>query len=362
MAAPARPGKPGLSPGGQIVQCLRKPPGGSVQDRTDVTAALKHWPTLARRAGLPEAMPEAEPVLSRSDVAGARVVLTLTLADGRRLVLKEDRAGGAAAAQFSDGIAAQERARFLLSGNTHGLRVPKVLAHLPEAGVALMEHMPGETAAALLEAAPGNPERRAILNACGRWLAEFHRSSSDGCRPYRTRFALDHQRKLRADMAAGALRVAEPWLFLRLSHAVEAAADLWEGRPARHAQRHGDFSLRNLLIAPGRVAAIDFRSPKTAPVGHDVARLLVDFAALFAEHRKIPDGHLLQGPYRTAFVRGYDFAGADDASIGFLYGIQILQDWQRIPADEGNRSLLQIVRLQGLVTTAMRLFPALRRA
>ncbi len=328
-----------------------------------LTAALTEWPVLAAQAGLPGDRPRAT-LLAQSDQGPAfRLVARLDLPGGRALILKQEQRGGPDPCDhFNRSVEAQETARLRMSGNVAGLRVPKCLARLPEKALALFECLPGATAAARIEEADDNVERRAVLQACGRWLAELHRASATGIRPYQTRYALDHQHKLRADITAGRLKVAEPGLFLRLSHQIEQGADWFERQPARHGQRHGDFGLRNVLIDRDQVAAIDFRPLQTAPVGHDVARLLVDFAALYAEHRKIPDGQLLQGPYRTAFFRGYDFARAEDASIGFLFGIQILQDWLKIPVRPEDRGLMQLVRFEGLMTTALRLFPDLRSA
>ena len=363
MALQPRHGKQGLVRQGEnrltgAIKCHRC----DLPQDQQVAGVLDHWPALAAAAGLPDVLPVATLLMTKSAPALRRLVARLDLADGRALILKEERRGTPLTPDhFNDCVAAQESARLAISGNLKGLRVPKCLAHLPGQGLALFEFMPGQTAATLVEAATSHDDRRAALQACGRWLAELHRETSEGHRPYQTRFVLDYQRKLRADIAANRLRVAEPALFLRLSHLIEAGADWWDGHPARHARRHGDYSLRNVLMDGSRVSAIDFRPRQTGPVGHDVARLLVDFASLHGEHQKIPDGQILQGPYRTAFFKGYDFSGADDASIGFLYGIQILQDWTRIPVAEADRSFLQMVRLQGLVATAMRLFPDLRQ-
>lgn len=333
-----------------------------MQQDQRVAAALAHWPELARQTGLSPEMPRANVLMYRQTASARRLVLRLETVEGRQAILKQELRGEPLAPDhFNECIAAQEGARLAMSGDVRGLRVPKCLAFLPDHGIALMDHFPGRTAATLVGSAPGHDGRRAALNACGRWLAEFHRSTSGGRRPYRTHFVLDYYKGLRARISAGDLRVAEPRLFLRLSQMIEQGADWWEGQPALHARRHGDYSLRNVLIGASTVAAIDFRPRQTGPIGHDVARLLIDFAALHGEHAKIPDGQILQGPYRAAFFQGYDLATSDDASVGFLAGVQILQDMLRIPADEQDRSLIQIVRLQGLIATAMRLFPNLRQ-
>lgn len=325
-----------------------------------IAKVMALWPRLAQTASLSQLVPIAVPLLIRSDEKGARLVLALEV-DGRHLILKQEEPAGKD--HFTQSLAAQEAARLHLVGNTLGLRVPKLLAFLPEHGVALMERLAGEPAAHLLEKAESRQDRRDVLAACGRWLGEFHRATADhDQRAYQPRLVLNHLRAQRALVGQGQLKVADPGLYLRLSICVEAAATVFAGQPSRHASRHGDYSLRNVLIDETRVGAIDFKPEQRAPVGHDIMRLLVDYAALYGEHAKIPDGQLLQGPDRAAFFRAYGFTKEDDAAVGFLARVQILSDWTRIPAHEDRRGLMQVLRLQGLTETALRLFPDMRRA
>lgn len=363
MAGRKGGGKPGLSQPARIGQV---PPNGlagaGVNQAQQIARAMATWPRLAEAAALPSAVPKVAPLLTRSDDKGARLVLALESA-GRRLILKQDEPAAAGDnTNFTRSLAAQDYARLRLAGNTQGLRVPKVLAFLPEQGIALMERLDGEPAAHLLEKAESRNDRREVLAACGRWLGEFHRATSGGApRPYQPRLVLEHLHAQRASIGLGQLKVADPGFYLRLSAVIEAAATEFTGQPARHARRHGDFSLRNIVIGGSRVGAIDFKPEHTAPVGYDIARLLVDYTALYGDHGKIPDGQLLQGPDRTAFFRAYEFAKPEDAAVGFLLRVQILSEWLRIPAIEEQRGLMQILRLQGLAETALRLFPALRQ-
>ena len=364
MAARTGRGKPGLPKPARIGQVLPKEQAGAGVDQAEqIARALAIWPRLAAAAALSSAVPTAEPLLVRSDDKGARLVLALE-SGGRQLILKQEEPADAGGKDhFSQSLAAQESARLRLVGNTQGLRVPKLLAFLPEHGIALMERLGGEPAAHLLEKAESRQDRREVLAACGRWLGEFHRATSGGAqRPYQPRLVVEHLRVQRALVEQGQLKVAEPKLYLQLSTLVEAAAAEFAGQLSRHARRHGDYSLRNILIGGSQVGAIDFKPEHSAPVGYDIARLMVDYAALYGEHGKIPEGQLLQGPDRTAFFRAYEFAKDDDAAVRFLMRVQLLSDWVRIPATEGRRGLMQILRLQGLTETAMRLFPGLRQS
>ena len=329
-------------------------------------AALSHWSMLAKTCGLSADLPASEVLLARKEAHGPKVVLVVRQGDGKPMLLKQEvRQDNHPGGHFALCLAAQEQARRRLAGNMQGLRVPRLLAFLPKEAVALLEYLPGENAATLLEQSDSNRDRRAILQDCGRWLAEFHRSARGPHRPYQTRYACEHLQKVRSDVNIGKLKVADTAIFISLVDAVLESAVRFDGLPAQHAERHGDYNLRNIVIervgGASKVGAFDFRPSQSAPVGYDVARLLVDFTALYAEHLKVPDGELLQRAYLGAFFRGYDFVKRDDAAVGFLVGVQIVQDWIRVPSRDEHRSFLQTLRLAGLAQTARRMFPQLTR-
>lgn len=319
------------------------------------------WPALAGLAGLAPGLAEARVLSSRCDDDGLRAVVRLSLAEGGSVVLKHDgRRNVDPAGDFPGGVAAQRMARLRLQGNLLGLRVPAILAELPDQRTALMELAPGQSAHELMELAEDNHARRAILAACGRWLSGFHRAGRTAMRPYRTQFALDYLADRRARLPRGGLKDEGGALLMRLFDAVRASAADHDGRPARHAQQHGNFTLGQVVIGPDTVAAVGFRPERTGPIGHDVTRFLVDYVTLFGDHRKIAEGRLLSSGDEAAFFRGYDIAGAQDAAVGFLVGVQLIHEWLRLPADPEHRGLVHSLRLAGLRETAMRLFPDLR--
>jgi len=360
MATAAPHGKPGLSGPAKIGQVSRARRGVPVEldDFTDETKSL--WPRLARAANLADRPVTFNPLHAIADARALRVVLAVD-AGGRRLILKrEGLQSGAHNDHFARSVFGQRAAHLRMAGNLQGLRVPAVLAFLPEEGAVLMERLGGASAATLIETAPDHESARAALAACGQWLGEFHRSSRGGRRPYQTRFVMDHFRAQSAAVADGRLSVAEPELYLKLTRAIEAMAGTFDGLPAQHAGRHGDYNLRNVLIDGSHTGAIDFGPDQTAPVGHDIARLLVDYVTIFGEHARIPPGQALKRKDLMTVLNAHDFAGPDDASVGFLVNTQLLAEWTKIPAQEEKRSLMQILRLRGLTETALRLFPALR--
>ncbi|MGB7271516.1 MAG: phosphotransferase [Albidovulum sp.] len=327
-----------------------------------INTTMALWPMLAKAAGLAGDTPEVQPLLIRPAKDAARVILALEVG-GKPLIIKHEYTrNGAENRHFTDSLTAQSKARLRMTGNMLDLKVPEILAHLPHQNLVLMERHPGDQAAHLIEEARSRLDRREVLAAGGRWLGAFHRALPLAQRPYQTRFVVNHLRRQRSAIDAGHIRVAEPATFLRLSDAIEASAIAYDGKPVRHAWQHGDFTTRNLLIDATSTAAIDFKPEHSAPIGHDIARFVVDYAALYGEHPKIPDGQILQGPDRAAFFRAYGLDERADPSIRFLYGAQSLSDWSRIPAREDQRSLMQVLRLQGLMQTTRRLYPTLRAA
>lgn len=323
----------------------------------------RNWPALAAQAGLSPDLPAARALSAGGDEGGGLLVLDLKLPDGTALVLCRDgRDHFDMPDRFARSVNAQRMARLRMQGNLLGLQVPRVLAEVPQARIALSDAAPGPSAAALMELADSNAARRSILAACGRWLSGFHQSGRTAARPYQTRFALAFLRERREQLLRGRAGTAEPGLLLRLFDAVEAAAGEHDGRRARHAQQHGDYTLRNVHIAADTVAAVGFQPEHSAPAGHDVARILVDYVSVYGDHRKIADGQLLSGGDQAAFFAGYGFARPDDAAIGFLAGVQLIREWLKLPADPGAGAIVQALRLSGLRETAFRLFPDLRDA
>jgi aminoglycoside phosphotransferase (APT) family kinase protein len=365
MAAQAAHGKAGVSGVGKIGQvagAANTPRGGYLEQADLIEMTMKHWPDLARRAGLSPDRPRVCPILVRQDESGARIILGVEIS-GKNLILKHEwSATGTINHHFAQSLAAQTKARLRLSGNTLGLKVPAVLASLEAENLVVMERLPGDLAAHVIEGAKNRRDRRAVLKACGEWLGAFHRSTPLPQRPYQPRFVLEHLRRQRSAITEGRVAVAGRQRFLALSEAVEASAQAYVDKPANHAWQHGDFSFRNVVLDATGTGVVDFKPEHTAPIGHDIARLLVEYLSLYGEHANIPDGQILQGPDRAAFFRAYGLDEGDDPSIRFLYGAQGLSDWSRIPADENRRSLLQMLRLEGLTQTMQRLYPALRHA
>ena len=63
---------------------------------------------------------------------------------------------------------------------------------------------------------------------------------------------------------------------------------------------------------------MDFAGGRVVPVGHDIARLLTDYAILHAPKEAIPTGHVLPPEAQSAFFEGYGLVGPGDPSVRLL--------------------------------------------
>jgi len=322
-------------------------------------AAMALWPRLAAIAEVPVEGYVPKLLSWRDESTRRRIVLEMTVPGQPPLVLKLAPLP-ADPALFSGSLAAQQAALRAMGGG-----VPRVLAALPESHALLMERVPGETAAAVMELATRPEQLDDALEACGRWLSRFHAATDAGMRAYRPRAVCDHLARQRDAVEAGRRQVPLAREFIALSERVIAEGARFDGLPARAGGRHGDMNLRNLVLAgdpPGQGGAwgLDFAPAQSAPVGHDVARLLLNYAVTCTDPEQIPEGEVLPPRALAAFFKGYVFSGAQDASIGFLLRNQIIADWARIPAAAAKSDLLQQIRLAALRVIARRAFPDLR--
>lgn len=137
--------------------------------------------------------------------------------------------------------------------------LPRPLEYLAEAGVLVMERLEGRPLAEL-----GFAEDRELRRSMA-LLADLHESDA---RPRRNR---DPRRILRS-LERKSDRVAElaPQYSRPIREVVEALASRLPP-PAPLVPSHGDFSPRNVLVAPGRFALIDWDRFQWADPARDVA-------------------------------------------------------------------------------------------
>jgi aminoglycoside phosphotransferase (APT) family kinase protein len=136
--------------------------------------------------------------------------------------------------------------------------LPRPLAYLPGPRALVMERLDGRPLAEL-----GPPREHRVRDAI-RLLAELHGSDA---RPRRRRETRRVVRALR-EKAAATTAVASPYARI-LAEAVEAVAveDPGDGPLV---PSHGDFSARNVLVGPRRLAVIDWDRFQAADPARDV--------------------------------------------------------------------------------------------
>lgn len=321
-----------------------------MQSRDLVAAALAHWPALARQMGEDPAAWKAAPLSLRNDARVARSVLVLQGPGGRWLVLKHQLRPGADPG-FPDAVAAHLE---VMAAWPKG--APALHAVEPAAQALVMDYLAATPLSQLLDEAPVAGQE-ALLRRAGRWLGGFHSALPGERRVFQPGFTLRYLRGIMSEVASGARQVVAPERFLRCAGALCARQAAYEGRETLTAQTHGDLHLRNLVMDDAQCWGIDFAAGRVVPVGHDIARLLVDYAILHAQKDAIPRGEVLPVGASSAFFEGYQRVASGDPSVGLLLRNRVLAEWWGLPVT--GRSIAQERRLAGLMPLVGRVFPGI---
>ncbi|MBO9476168.1 aminoglycoside phosphotransferase family protein [Shimia sp. R11_0] len=226
---------------------------------------------------------------------------------------------------------------------------PEILVEDRALKACLMRFQPGETLRDLCET---HEDHADILMQTGRWLSAYHRGTFEQARGFQPKFMARHMLHLADQMQTGARRIKGQKRFVALAHQVQDMVADYEGRPSKIAAKHGDFNSHNILIEGNRTAGFDFLPISHAPVGYDIARILLSYALTAVDLDRIPKGHVLPPEALAAFFEGYDFVPADDPSVGFLLRIQILSDWNRMSDKKGVQNLINFERLRVIARRA----------
>ncbi|SIS52320.1 Phosphotransferase enzyme family protein [Roseivivax lentus] len=313
-------------------------------------AALALWPGLAAEIGeRPEAWQVSE-LARREDARVARILLRLSRDGADPMVLKHE----ARPRRPADFAHAMEMHLAAMEALPEG--VPALLAADPEAQVCLMAHAPGPNLSVALR--DGRADHASLLVRAGAWVSGFHRGGFGERRIFQPKFTLRYLGQIVSEVEAHARQVADRAAFLDAARALMARQAAFEGQQTVSARTHGDLHLRNLIVGPQTVWGIDFAGGNQAPVGHDIARLLVDYATLYAPLDRIAPGAVLPAEAQAAFFAGYDLVGADDPSVRLLLRHRVLADWWGLPAHSGSRSAAQDRRYRRLMPLAARVFAA----
>ncbi|MEM6310828.1 MAG: phosphotransferase [Pseudomonadota bacterium] len=215
--------------------------------------------------------------------------------------------------------------------------------------------MDGQPVSETIQTCTTRRAQLAVLTKCGAWLDAFHR-----CQFERRRFRPGHTLKyygtLRQDIETRKQSVPARGLFLQGIDRLSDVAPRCAGFETIAAVQHGDFHLRNLIWRDGQVAGIDISKDQLAPVGYDIAKVLLDFTSVFSSAEKLPEGGLVHSDTLEAFFKGYRLVDAQDPSVNFLMYARILATLFTVPAHQNDRNTAKKRTLRRLKPIALHAF------
>ncbi|MEM1301122.1 MAG: aminoglycoside phosphotransferase family protein [Pseudomonadota bacterium] len=293
------------------------------------------WPVLARDAGLDPAFyhwNEHWPARRKRPMARVEQFVSET---GHAVVLKMvDQPRDTA--QFASMVAAQDRASQAMAGAT---KVPAVLASRDEAQALLMQSVAGPT---LFQALEDAEDHTVWLRRAGRWLTTFHRTGWKQEMLFRPGFNIKYLEGLLSDTS----KVPEADTFEALSRIALDRLPQFTDRVTQTAWAHGDANFHNMLWDDGTLWGIDINRVHSAPIGYDVAWLLLHYAVNFVELDRLKPGQAVPKKARDAFFEGYDLAGYDDPSVQTVLTVRLLNDWVRFPRNLDKLSITKRMRFE----------------
>ncbi|SMR70964.1 Phosphotransferase enzyme family protein [Aliiroseovarius halocynthiae] len=229
--------------------------------------------------------------------------------------------------------------------------VPEILSIHPETRSLLMRHIGGRTAHDMLGLAElGLAKSDDILEACGRWIGRFHRSTLQSPRPIDPNFMLRWVATMRSEVMDRSHDVPRRDLFMAYVDQIPAMAEAVTGEETPIAVAHGDLHLRNLLITEKGALGLDFDGVRTVTTAHDLAKFLVRFHGWFDAD---PDT-----PALDPFWRGYggDLKDLSQPALRYILPIRLLGDWRDIPKQRTDRRSGQQHRFRNILKCAEKVF------
>lgn len=206
--------------------------------------------------------------------------------------------------------------------------------------VSLLRYMAGDTLThAMHDAAEDVEKQLDLLRQCGQWLDAFHRSAPTDARPLQPKFTLNLYGNLKSQITSGETKVAVPDLILKGIETLFEQAPVFEGKPTMAAVQHGDFHMQNLIYDGVRLSGIDISKNQVAPVGYDIAKLLLDYTIDMRGAGDLSSGQVVPEDAIDAFFDGYTLVGPDDPSFRFLIIARVLGTLNLVPANPSERSL-----------------------
>ena len=177
-----------------------------------------------------------------------------------------------------------------------------------------------------------------LLQHAGEWLDAYHRTKVSETRIFQPKHAVSYYHDLSERIQSGDLKVAAKPLIL---HGVERLSELaakYSDQQTVSAVQYGDFHMCNLIFDGTCLTGINISRNQPAPVGHDIARLLLDYTAILRSSKELENGQIIPADAIEAFFRGYRLVGPDDPSVQFLPCAKILSSLVNVPQRRNERS------------------------
>jgi len=300
-------------------------------------SAEQGWASLLAQADLPQQGWSLKQLSKRDDGDSARIAYRATHADGFCYTYKHQLRP-----QKSETFQRQfdsHKAVFETFPGSSEHQVPKPIWMDAETQSCLFSYLDGEPLAEPMLRAMGDlPTQMGLLKRAGEWLDTFHRAHVDERRIFQPKYTLRHLREFRAEIEAGRREVPAKRLFLNGIAHMEAIAPQFEGRQTVSCLQHGDLHMRNLIVSEGSISGIDFGKLHAAPVGHDIAKLLLDYTRFMRPAQDIAVGHVVPQDAIEAFFDGYKLTGPDDPSVGFLLFSSLMSELKLVPKRRQDRT------------------------
>jgi Ser/Thr protein kinase RdoA (MazF antagonist) len=308
----------------------------------DVAVIAPDEPPAALERGLRRGLGLTGPIRQLDVRVRRGTVLRLLETDRGRIWAKAYRRSGHDARQEYEFLRFAEAT---LDGSAT-LAVPKPLAHLPPATVAIAD-VDGVPLRDLL--ARGSPvESELAVRRCSAWLAALHAAAAaataaaDAAAPAH---AIAPARTAETfDMTLAARFVGCNWPDLERSAAeLAAAATDWD----RHAVvTHGDFAPHNVLVAPERVTVLDpsfhrefGRRPGRCSRHEDLARFWVSLRGVAGPERRDPRRRALANAFLEAYADGSEPRTPGFELFTIVQAGLALRDWSDIDRSRHARLL-----------------------
>ncbi|WIY26905.1 aminoglycoside phosphotransferase family protein [Parasedimentitalea psychrophila] len=300
-------------------------------------SAEQAWMSLLDQADLPATGWTLQQLSKRDDRHSARIVYRAVSSDGGSYIFKHQLRptnNGSVKRQFD-----AHQLVFDSFPKSPEHRVPQPIYLDAETQSCLLSHLDGEPLAEpMLRAVDDLPAQMQLLKRAGAWLDDFHRANLDERRIFQPKFTLRHLRQLRAEIESGQREVPAKPLFLRGIAHMETIAPQYEGQQTVSCLQHGDFHMRNLIVSEQSIGGIDFSKTGAAPVGHDIAKFLLDYTRFMRPAEDIPPGQVVPPDAVEAFFDGYKLTGSDDPSLGFLLFSSLMSELKLVPKRRRDRS------------------------